>query len=69
MPKTSRSTTRGNAYRTRLRAAGFQQILVELPTAWIEKLDALKVRRELRNRSQAVLELIERGSQADRRIS
>lgn len=66
---TSRSTTRVTAYRNRLRAAGYEQVLLELPTEWIERLDAMKERREARNRSQAALQLMKRGSQTDNRMS
>jgi metal-responsive CopG/Arc/MetJ family transcriptional regulator len=66
---TNRPNTRQNAYRTRLRAAGYEEVLVQLPTEWIERLDAMKERREVRNRSQAVLQLMERGSQTDNRMS
>jgi hypothetical protein len=66
---TNRSTTRVTAYRNRLRAAGYEQVLLELPTAWIETLDAMKKRREARNRSQAALQLMERGRQAANEMS
>lgn len=51
--------TKGQAYRQRLRASGTEEVLVQLPRATIALLDELKVCRGLRNRSQALLQLIE----------
>jgi hypothetical protein len=53
-------------YRQRLRAAGADQVLFELPRETIALLDELKERQGLRNRSLALLQLIERGMQATR---
>ena len=49
------------AYRRRLAANGNHQLIVALPRETVALLDELKERQGLRNRSQAVLQLIERG--------
>jgi hypothetical protein len=46
-----------------------QQVLFELPTETRELIDALKQRHGLRNRSQALLKLIELGRQATQQIA
>jgi hypothetical protein len=46
-------------YRQRLRAAGSEEVLLQLPRATVAMLDAIKERHGLRNRSQAFLQLIE----------
>lgn len=51
--------TKGQAYRQRLRASGAEEVLVQLPRETIALLDELKACRGLRNRSQALLQLIE----------
>ena len=63
MPKADRpsSTERTQAYRQRLRAAGDEEVLFKLPRQTIALLDELKQRHGLRNRSQALLQLIEQG--------
>jgi hypothetical protein len=55
------STERTQAYRQRLRAAGEEEVLVKLPRQTIALLDELKQCHGLRNRSQALLRLIEQG--------
>lgn len=50
-------------YRKRLRAAGSDQVLFELPRETIALLDDLKKRQGLRSRSLALMQLIERGIQ------
>ena len=55
------STERTQAYRQRLRAAGQEEVLVKLPRQTIALLDELKQCHGLRNRSQALLRLIEQG--------
>jgi hypothetical protein len=47
------------AYRRRLAEAGQHQLIVALPRETVAFLDELKERHGLRNRSQAVLQLIE----------
>ena len=59
MPKSTRSAHNNRAYRQRLRAAGSEEVLLQLPRATVAMLDAIKERHGLRNRSQALLQLIE----------
>ena len=54
------------AYRQRLAAQGGQQLVVALPRETVALIDELKERAGLRNRSQALLQLIERGREAAR---
>jgi hypothetical protein len=49
------------AYRRRLAAEGQHQLVVALPRETVALLDELKERQGLRNRSQVLLQLIERG--------
>jgi len=64
MPKSARSANNNRAYRQRLRAAGSEGVLLHLPRTTVEMLDAIKERQGLRSRSQALLELIEKGAAA-----
>ena len=66
MPKSDRpsSTQRTQLRRQRIRAAGREDVLVSLPSEIVVFLDELKERRGLRNRSQALLQLIEQGRAA-----
>ena len=65
MPTSARSTEHTRAYRQRLRAAGSEEVLLQLPRATVAMLDAIKERQGLRNRSQALLQLIrEKGATA-----
>jgi hypothetical protein len=52
------------AYRQRLRAAGGEEVLFQLPRETVAMLDELKERQGLRSRSQALLQLIEQGRAA-----
>lgn len=52
------------AYRRRLVAQGQHQIIAALPRETVAFLDEFKQRLGLRNRSQALLQLIEQGRQA-----
>ncbi|MBS3025409.1 hypothetical protein ICJ77_16785 [Acidiphilium multivorum] len=52
------------AYRQRQEAAGYREIMLNLPVDTIAFLDEVKERRGLRNRSQAFVQLIEQGRQA-----
>ena len=61
MPKTATSTEKTRLYRQRLRASGSEEVLFTLPTSTVIMLDDIKKRRGLRNRSQALLQLIEWG--------
>ena len=64
MPKSERSANNNRAYRQRLRAAGSEGVLLHLPQHTVAMLDAIKERQGLRSRSQALLELIEKGAAA-----
>lgn len=44
MPKPYRSTEHTRAYRQRLRAAGSEEVLLQLPRATVAMLDAIKER-------------------------
>ena len=61
MQKASTSALHNRLYRERLRAAGGEEVLFQLPRETIALLDDLKQRQGLRNRSQALLRLIEQG--------
>jgi hypothetical protein len=71
MPKATRptSTERTHAYRQRLRAAGHEEVLFMLPRKTIALLDELKKCHGLQNRSQALLQLIERGREVTQQIA
>ena len=49
------------AYRRRLVAKGNHQLVIALPREIVAVLDEFQQRQGLRNRSQAVLQLIEQG--------
>ena len=53
------SAERARAYRRDIRAAGGEDVLLGLPSELITLLDTLKERQGLRNRRQALLQLIE----------
>ena len=53
------SAARARAYRRGIRAAGGEGMLLGLPSKIVTLLDTLKQRQGLRNRSQALLQLIE----------
>lgn len=55
----SRIAEQVRAYRRRLAASGGQEVLFQLPRETVALLDDLKQRQGLRNRSQALLQLIE----------
>ena len=61
MQRTPRLSTAEKAriYRQRRRDAGVEEVLLQLPGYAVAVLDALKERQGLRNRSQALLQLIE----------
>jgi hypothetical protein len=61
MQKVSTSAIHNRVYRERIRAAGGEEVLFQLPRETIALLDDLKQRQGLRNRSQALLQLIEQG--------
>jgi hypothetical protein len=64
MPKPNCSTPHTRAFRERLRASGSEEVLFQLPRETVAMLDAIKERQGLRSRSQALLQLIERGKEA-----
>ncbi len=65
MPNPTASAAKNLRYRQRLRAAGSEEVLLQLPRATVVMLDAIKERQGLRSRSQALLQLIEqRGAAA-----
>jgi hypothetical protein len=64
MPTRTVSPDRNVRYRQRLRANGSEEVLLQLPRATVAMLDALKERQGLRSRSQALLQLIEKGATA-----
>ena len=59
MPKPTASPDKNVRYRQRLRAAGSEEVLFQLPRETVAMLDAIKHRQGLRSRSQALLELLE----------
>jgi hypothetical protein len=52
---------RVRAYRQRLAATGEQEVLFKLPNETVALIEEFKQRHGLRNRGQALLQLIERG--------
>jgi hypothetical protein len=68
MPRTASplsSAEKARVYRQRLRESGGEEVLFKLPSRTVAMLDELKARHGLRNRSQALLQLIEeRGTAA-----
>jgi hypothetical protein len=71
MPNTARKSVAAHvqAYRRRLIAAGGQEVLFQLPRTTVAMLDEFKERHGLRNRSQALLELIEQGRAAAQQMT
>lgn len=65
----ARSTPHVRAYRRRLAASGWQQVLVELPDEMIALLDELKQRQGLRSRSQALMQLIDQRREMTQQIA
>ena len=59
MPNRTAPSDKNLRYRQRLRAAGSEEVLLQLPRATVAMLDAIKERDGLRSRSQAFLQLIE----------
>ena len=69
MQKSPSSTIRSQQRRQRNRAAGMEEVLIEMPIETREFIDQLKERQQLRSRSQALLQLIELGRQATQQIA
>jgi hypothetical protein len=63
-PTISAVADKDRAYRRRLAANGQHQVVVALPRELVALLDEFQERQGLRNRSQAVVQLIERGRDA-----
>ncbi len=61
MPREAARTNKNVVYLRRLREAGAQEVLFQLPNKTLALIDDLKSRHGLRSRSQVLLELIERG--------
>lgn len=57
-------TDKYRAYRRRLVAKGNHQLIVALPRETVALIDEIKERQRLRNRSQALLQLINQGREA-----
>jgi hypothetical protein len=56
-------TDKDRAYRRRLADQGQHQLVVALPRETVALIDKLKERHGLRNRSQALMQLISKGRQ------
>ena len=69
MQKTTPSAIHNRLYRERLRAAGGEEVLFQLPRETVALIDELKERQGLRSRSQALLQLIERGRATAQQIT
>ena len=69
MPKPIASSDKNVRYRQRLRAAGGEEVLFQLPRETVAMLDAIKERQGLRNRSQALLQLIEQKGAAAQQVT
>ena len=63
MPRMSplSSAEKARLYRQRRREAGVEEVLFQLPGHAVAMLDEVKERYGLRNRSQALMQLIEHG--------
>jgi hypothetical protein len=60
-PDVNPVSDRYRAYRRRLVAKGRHQFIADLPRETVAFIDELKERQGLRNRSQVLMQLIERG--------
>lgn len=69
MSKASASAEHNRVYRQRLRAAGGEEVLFQLPRETVALIDDLKQRHGLRSRSQALLQLIEKGRAAAQQMT
>ena len=61
--ETATAETKSARYRQRIRASGGREVLVQLPAEMLALIDDIKKRQRLPSRSQALLQLIERGIQ------
>lgn len=57
------------AYRRRIAAKGEQEVLFRLPNEAVAFIDEMKQRHGLRNRGQALLQLIEQGREATQQMT
>jgi hypothetical protein len=64
MLNTATTVNKNVLYRRRLREAGAQEVLFQLPDETVALIDDIKKRQGLRSRSLALLQLIERGREA-----
>ncbi len=69
MQKATSSALHNRLYRERLRAAGGEEVLFQLPRELVALLDELKERQGLRSRSQALIQLIEHGRATAQQIT
>lgn len=69
MPQPTTSASKVALYRQRLRASGGDEVLFQLPRETIALIDDIKKRQGLRSRSQALLQLIERGREATQQMT
>ena len=69
MPKSAATAGKNVLYRQRLRDAGWEEILLQLPSETVALLDEIKERQSLRSRSQAFLQLVEYGREAAQQMS
>jgi len=60
-PNANPLSERYRAYRRRLVAKGRRQLIVDLPRETVAFIDELKERHGLRNRSQVLMQLVEKG--------
>ena len=61
MQKSPASAKKNVRYRQRLREAGWDEVLLQLPQETIALLDAIKARQSLSSRGQAFQQLVEQG--------
>jgi transposase len=69
MSQTIKSAEKSQRFRDRLKASGGEEVLLRLPSETVALLDELKAKQGLRNRSQALLQLIELGRLATQQIA
>jgi hypothetical protein len=69
MPQPATSASKVALYRQRLRANGGDEVLFKLPRETIALIDDIKKRQGLRSRSQALMQLIERGRESTQQMT
>ena len=60
----TKTDDRNARHRQRIRASGAREVLFQLPEETLALIDDIKKRQRLPSRSQALLQLIERGKEA-----